>query len=59
MNEKILALLKNMGVDADSDLGKELIKKYDDSLKQKQNELKELEDKLLQMAQDDFLRSIK
>lgn len=59
MNEKILALLKNMGVDADSDLGKELIKKYDDALKQKQNELKELEDKLLQMAQDDFLRSIK
>lgn len=59
MNKKIVELLKNMGVDSDSDLGKELIKKYDDALKQKQDELKELEDKLLQMAQDDFLRSIK
>lgn len=59
INPKVLELLNEQGVNPDSPLGKELITKYETSLKKRQNELQELEEKILNMAEDDFLKSIK
>lgn len=59
MNEKIYDLLKEANVDVDSTLGKELVEKYRVAFETKQKELKDLESKLLTMAENDFLRSIK
>lgn len=58
-NQKVLELLAKQGVDPESQLGQELISKYESALKQKQEELKNLEISILNMAEDDFLKSIK
>ena len=55
----VYELLKEANVDANSKLGQELIEKYEKALKTKQEELKELETKILSMAENDFLKSIK
>ena len=59
MSDRIKELLKEANVDANSKLGQELIEKYEKALKTKQDELKELETKILSMAENDFLKSIK
>ncbi len=58
-NPKVLELLAKQGVDPESQLGQELITKYETALKQKQEDLKSLETRILNMAEDDFLKSIK
>ncbi len=59
MSDRIKELLKEANVDANSKLGQELIEKYEKVLKTKQEELKELETKILSLAENDFLKSIK
>lgn len=58
-NQKVLDLLAQQGVNPDSQLGQELIAKYEKALVQRQNELRDLENRILNMAEDDFLKSIK
>ena len=59
MSDRIKELLKEANVDANSKLGQELIEKYEKALKTKQEELKELETKILSLSENDFLKSIK
>lgn len=59
INPKVLELLEEQGVNPESPLGKELIQKYETSLNKRKSDLQDLEEKILNMAEDDFLKSIK